>query len=69
MDISSMREMIRDVYNGYSWERRVDLMTDRQVYAVYMNMLKRGKFDTPKKKSVEDCCHQMTLFEYPLFNS
>lgn len=72
MLISVMREKVRSAYPGYSWERRVDMMDNRQIFAIYMSMLRKGKFDKPKNsrsKQQYEVCHQMTLFEYPDFNN
>ena len=40
---AEMRNAIRHAYPGTRWSERVDSMTDGQVYAVYMRLLKDGR--------------------------
>ena len=43
-----MRTAIASVYKGRKWKRKVDNMTDNQVTAIYLDFLKKGKFDESK---------------------
>jgi len=36
---------------GPGWRLRLETMPDRQVYAIYMDFLNKGKLDPPKKSS------------------
>lgn len=43
LQISQMREKIREVYSGDSWAKRVRNMPNDQVIAIYYKLLKNGK--------------------------
>ena len=71
MDIREMRRRISEVYNGLGWKKKVANMPDMQVYAIYMNFKKTGKFKTEEqlqalKKTYEpkNDCHQVTIDEF-----
>lgn len=45
ISIEQMRGALKTLYRGASrWVTKVECMSDRQVYAVYMRMLESGKF-------------------------
>ena len=43
LQISQMREKIREVYSGEGWVKRVRNMPNDQVIALYYKFLKQGK--------------------------
>lgn len=43
LQISQMREKIREVYSGEGWIKRVRNMPNDQVIALYYKFLKQGK--------------------------
>lgn len=43
LQISQMREKIREVYSGDNWVKRVRNMPNDQVIAIYYKLLKNGK--------------------------
>lgn len=43
LQISQMREKIREVYSGDGWVKRVQNMPNDQVIALYYKFLKQGK--------------------------
>ena len=47
--VSTMRELIMEVYPGPAWEKRVKFMSDNQVIAVYYSFLQKGKFEEKKR--------------------
>ena len=63
LGIDSMRNEIEKVYPGDSWKRKVALMDDNQVIAVYYKFLNSGKFAAkPVCKKPEP--HQITFDEW-----
>lgn len=46
MTTEEMRRRISAVYNGLSWKKKVANMPERQVYAVFKQFEKSGKFKT-----------------------
>lgn len=69
--IEYMRAKIAQCYDGIAWKDKCRRMRDNQVYAVYMNFQRTGKFDKRRnevkqriKKDAE--YHQVTLFELGL---
>ena len=61
-----MRRKVSTAYgDNWRWENRVAAMPDRQVAAIYNNMLARGIFDKRrKKKNNNEEFHQMSIFEF-----
>lgn len=51
MTVEAMRAKIGEVYEGDRWRRRVQLMPDNQVIAVYRTMRDRGQFARRKGRS------------------
>lgn len=49
LGMSEKRKKVENAYPGDNWRLRVQQMPDRQVAAIYSNLLARGKFDIPKK--------------------
>ena len=43
LQISQMREKIREAYSGDSWAKRIRNMPNDQVIALYYKFLKQGK--------------------------
>lgn len=43
LQISQMREKIREVYSGDGWAKRVRNMSNDQIIALYYKFLKKGK--------------------------
>jgi hypothetical protein len=37
------REMVRDAYKSDKWKKKVDCMSDRQVYAIFFSMSERNE--------------------------
>lgn len=48
MSIEQMRKALMSLY-GPSWPAKVEKMSDKQVYSVYMRCLNRGMFKKEKK--------------------
>jgi hypothetical protein len=63
MVIDQMRNEIEKVYPGDSWKRKVALMDENQVIAVYYKFLHDGKFE-PEPLPRKPRAHQMTFDEY-----
>lgn len=67
MDIREMRRRISEVYDGLGWKKKVANMPDMQVYAIYKEFEKSGKFRTErqlqalKRHSEEENGHQMDI--------
>lgn len=40
---SKERESVRQAYSGPNWSKKVDVMTDQQVAAVYLRLKAAGK--------------------------
>lgn len=45
MTENQMREAIAAMYSGRKWKTKVARMDEQQVFAVYQDFLRRGKFD------------------------
>lgn len=43
LSVAVMRQEIKDVYSGTSWEDRVDKMRDSQIAAIHQRMREQGK--------------------------
>lgn len=64
MTVESMRAKIGEVYDSDRWRRRVQLMPDNQVIAVYRTMRDRGKLDRRKlKKKSKVLFQQISMFD------
>lgn len=48
---AQMREAIAAVYSGRKWKLRVARMDETQVFAVYQDFLRKGKFDKKPNQS------------------
>ena len=48
MSPTQMRAEIARVYKGRSWKQKVNRMSDEQVTAIYLDFLKKGKFNESK---------------------
>lgn len=62
MLVNEMRKKLKTVYNNYTWRRKVDLMPDRQVIAIFYSMQEKGIF-AAMKKTKQDSYHQIDLQE------
>lgn len=62
-----MRRRISEVYSGLGWKKKVANMPERQVFAIYKQFEKSGKFRTErqlqalKKRNEEENGHQMSI--------
>lgn len=43
VDADRAREIVRDAYKGDKWKKKVDKMSDRQVYAIFFSMSERNE--------------------------
>lgn len=43
MNIQYMRNYLKQQYPGPNWATKVDKMTDKQVYAIYMRIINKEK--------------------------
>lgn len=43
MSIEQKRDILKKVYIGANWSKKVDSMPDAQVHAMYMRLLNSGK--------------------------
>lgn len=56
------REIVRDAYKSEAWKKKVDCMSDRQVYAIFFSMSERNekkrkeqvKFRSENIKSIKE---------------
>ena len=62
MTVEAMRTKIGGVYESDRWRRRVQLMPDNQVIAIYRTMRDRGQFKSRKKKS-KVLFQQISMFD------
>ena len=69
MTFEHMRSQVADVYRSDRWRKRVALMGERQVIAIYHNMKERGQFMKKKKRRIpesEEYAEQITFMKmYP----
>lgn len=50
MDAFQMRKQVKEAYAASDdWKKKVENMGDKQLYAVWNNLVKRGKIQKPKK--------------------
>lgn len=43
MNSQNVRELVKKAYPGKKWYDKIDQMTDGQVFAILMNLRRRGK--------------------------
>jgi len=43
MEVNKMRELVKSAYSGLRWNTRVDKMSDKQVIAIYYNLVNQGR--------------------------
>ena len=65
MTVEGMRDRICNVYNSDKWRRRVALMPERQVVAIYKNMERHNRL--VKKKPIKPYYKQISMFDDPNF--
>ena len=64
MKVEEMRNAIARVYSGPAWLFRVKSMDERQVIAIYRDMLKRGVFEKHEKaQKMKEEGIQMTIWD------
>ena len=63
MTVEAMRLKIAEVYESDRWRRRVQLMPDNQVIAVYRTMRDRGQFDRRKSRKSKIIFQQISMFD------
>lgn len=62
MNLEKMRAKVGEAYESDRWRRRVQLMPDNQVIAIYRTMRDRGQFKSRKKKS-KVLFQQISMFD------
>lgn len=64
MTVEAMRAKISDVYESDRWRRKVQLMPENQVIAIYRTMRDRGQFTQRKKKKKSKVLfQQISMFD------
>ena len=68
MTVEAMRARIGEVYDSDRWRRRVQLMPDNQVIAIYHTMRKhslrnRGQFLPRNRKKPKVLYQQISMFD------
>lgn len=64
MTLEKMRAKIGEVYESDRWRRKVQLMPDNQVIAIYRTMRDRGQFlPRNKKKKSKVLFQQISMFD------
>ena len=73
MDVNKMREHVAHAYGGPYWRAKVMYeMSDRQVIAIYKDMLERGKINKKKPRPYkkkhntnykEPVCEQLSIWD------
>ena len=64
MSVEQMRAKISEVYESDRWHRRVQLMPDNQVIAIYRTMRDRGQFVQRKKSKKNKVTYrQISMFD------
>jgi proline dehydrogenase len=53
MTVEAMRDQLMHVYHGPTWRKRVKEMDDRQVIAIFRDMVETGRLKDYRKK--ENC--------------
>lgn len=63
MSVEQMRAKISEVYESDRWRRRVQLMPDNQVIAIYRTMQNRGQLNQRKRKKSKVYFQQISMFD------
>lgn len=63
MSVEQMRAKISEVYESDRWRRRVQLMPDNQVIAIYRTMRNRGQLNQKKRKRSKVYFQQISMFD------
>lgn len=63
MSVEQMRAKISEVYESDRWRRRVQLMPDNQVIAIYRTMRSRGQLNQRKRKKSKVYFQQISMFD------
>lgn len=63
MSVEQMRAKISEVYERDRWRRRVQLMPDNQVIAIYRTMQNRGQLNQRKRKKSKVYFQQISMFD------
>jgi len=63
MSVEQMRAKISEVYESDRWRRRVQLMPDNQVIAIYRTMRNRGQLNQRKRKKSKVYFQQISMFD------
>ena len=58
-----MKEFLRKAYPGREWKRKVDRMSERQVYCIFTDIQKRNKKKEEQKQN-DILHHQYTVDEW-----
>ena len=66
MGVENLRTAIIGAYPGTRWRDRVMLMEDRQVIAIYNDLLRNGTFNKVRvpKKSSDPNFRQMSIWDF-----
>lgn len=62
MSIDNMRSHVENAYDSDSWKRKVRLMPDNQVIAIYKSLLNRGQLEKKKPKKKPPTYEQLCMF-------
>ena len=63
MTVEAMRAKIGEVYESDRWRRKVQLMPDNQVIAIYRTMRDRGQLTRKKRKRSKVYFQQISMFD------
>ena len=63
MTVEAMRAKIGEVYESDRWRRKVQLMPDNQVIAIYRTMRDRGQLTNKKRKRSKVYFQQISMFD------
>jgi len=63
MTVEAMRAKIGEVYESDRWRRKVQLMPDNQVIAIYRTMRDRGQLTSKKRKRSKVYFQQISMFD------
>jgi hypothetical protein len=59
------REIVRDAYKGDKWKKKVDCMSDRQVYAIFLSMSERNEKKRKERVREVSDAHKKYKKDYP----
>ena len=45
MNVYQMRDLVEQAYPGQEWKKKVEKMTDEQIVALYLKLLRQGKIN------------------------